>query len=116
MKRALPAWTASGVIPSIRTEAAMSQGEVQAPGATHVKQRLVVEYGLELDGVWLPIAMLRRLGAHGPWDRPLTTVTSRLEARADQLPAMATQPPRIPDNERAQLRLPAAPSARSPHG
>ena len=40
--------------------------------------RLVVEYGVELDGVWLPIAMLRRLTAHGPWDRPFT------EASPDQ--------------------------------
>jgi hypothetical protein len=43
-----------------------------------LSRRLVVEYGVELDGVWLPIAMLRRLTAHGPWDRPFT------EATADQ--------------------------------
>jgi hypothetical protein len=66
------------VIPVIRTEAA-SQGEEQAPAAAQVRQRLVVEYGVELDGVWLPIAMLRRLGAHGPWDRPLTDVTTDQE-------------------------------------
>ena len=57
----------------------MSQGEEQVPGAAHVKQRLVVEYGVELDGVWLPIAMLRRLGAHGPWDRPFTEATTDQE-------------------------------------
>jgi hypothetical protein len=43
-----------------------------------VKKRMVVEYGVELDGVWLPIAMLRRLTTHGPWDRPFT------EASGDQ--------------------------------
>ena len=43
-----------------------------------VKRRMVVEYGVELDGVWLPLAMLRRLGQHGPWDSPFT------EATADQ--------------------------------
>lgn len=37
-----------------------------------------MEYGVELDGVWLPIPMLRRLAAHDPWGRPLT------EATADQ--------------------------------
>ncbi len=57
----------------------MSQSEVPAPGAAHVKQRLVVEHGVELDGVWLPIAMLRRLRAHGPWDRPLTEATTDQE-------------------------------------
>jgi hypothetical protein len=39
---------------------------------------MVVEYGVELDGVWLPIAMLRRLSAHGPWGTAFT------EASADQ--------------------------------
>jgi hypothetical protein len=43
-----------------------------------MKTRMVVEYGVEVDGVWLPIAMLRRLSTHGPWDRPFT------EATADQ--------------------------------
>jgi len=43
-----------------------------------VTKRLVVEYGVELDGVWLPIAMLRRLSEHSPWDRPF------LEATTDQ--------------------------------
>ncbi len=80
MKQALSARTASGVIPpAIRTEAAMDGGEEQAPGAAQVRQRLVVEYGVELDGVWLPIAMLRRLGAHGPWDRPFTEATTDQE-------------------------------------
>jgi hypothetical protein len=43
-----------------------------------LEQRLVVEYGVTLDGVWLPLAMLRRLRTHGPWDAPFT------EANADQ--------------------------------
>ena len=37
-----------------------------------------MEYGITLDGIWLPLAMLRRLGTHGPWDPPFT------EATADQ--------------------------------
>jgi hypothetical protein len=43
---------------------------------TQVQTRLVAEYGVELDGVWLPIAMLRRLAAHGPWDPPFTEATT----------------------------------------
>jgi hypothetical protein len=43
-----------------------------------IEQRLVVEYGIDLDGVWLPLAMLRRLDEHGPWSTPFT------EATADQ--------------------------------
>jgi hypothetical protein len=46
--------------------------------ARKIEKRMVVEYGITLDGVWLPLAMLRRLGAHGPWDAPFT------EATADQ--------------------------------
>jgi hypothetical protein len=44
-----------------------------------VQKRMVVEYGFELDGVWLPLAMLRRLDEHGPWNVPFT------EATADQV-------------------------------
>lgn len=43
-----------------------------------LERRMVVEYGITLDGVWLPLPMLRRLRAHGPWDAPFT------EATADQ--------------------------------
>jgi hypothetical protein len=43
-----------------------------------LEQRMVVEYGVTLDDVWLPLAMLRRLRTHGPWDTPFT------EANADQ--------------------------------
>ena len=46
--------------------------------AGKLEKRMVVEYGITLDGVWLPLAMLRRLRAHGPWDAPFT------EATADQ--------------------------------
>jgi hypothetical protein len=51
----------------------MSDGE---PG--RIEKRMVVEYGITLDGVWLPLPMLRRLATHGPWDEPFT------EASADQ--------------------------------
>ena len=44
-----------------------------------VRKRMVVEYGVELDGVWLPLAMLRRLATHGPWDRPFTEATTDQE-------------------------------------
>ena len=43
-----------------------------------LEKRMVVEFGVTLDEVWLPLAMLRRLKQHGPWDVPLT------EANADQ--------------------------------
>lgn len=43
-----------------------------------LERRMVVEYGVRLDDVWLPLAMLRRLRTHGPWDAPFT------EANADQ--------------------------------
>lgn len=43
-----------------------------------IESRVVVEYGIELDGIWLPLAMLRRLDQHGPWSTPFT------EATADQ--------------------------------
>jgi hypothetical protein len=42
---------------------------------TKIEQRLVVEYGMELDGIWLPLAMLRRLDEHGPWSAPFTEAT-----------------------------------------
>jgi hypothetical protein len=41
-----------------------------------VEQRMVVEYGIELDGVWLPLSMLRRLDEHGPWNVPFTEATT----------------------------------------
>ena len=48
------------------------------PGV-EVRKRMVVEYGVQLDGVWLPIAMLRRLSTHGPWDKPFTEATTDQE-------------------------------------
>lgn len=60
------------VLPTLET-VMMSSGE---PGK--IEKRMVVEYGIALDGVWLPLPMLRRLRAHGPWDAPFT------EADADQ--------------------------------
>jgi hypothetical protein len=56
-----------------------SRKNEQVPDSgVEVRTRMVVEYGVYLDGVWLPIAMLRRLATHGPWDKPFT------EATADQ--------------------------------
>ena len=43
-----------------------------------LEKRMVVEYGVPLDHVWLPLAMLRRLRTHGPWGAPFS------EASADQ--------------------------------
>ena len=45
--------------------------------AIKVEKRMVVEYGIELDGVWLPLAMLRRLDEHGPWNVPFTEASAR---------------------------------------
>lgn len=53
-------------------------GDDQGTREVEVRKRMVVEFGVELDGVRLPLAMLRRLATHGPWDRPFT------EATADQ--------------------------------
>ena len=41
-----------------------------------VEKRVVVEYGVELDAVWLPFAVLRRLNGHGPWTPPFTDATA----------------------------------------
>jgi len=41
-----------------------------------IEKRLVIEYGIELDGIWLPLAMLRRLDEHGPWSAPFTEATA----------------------------------------
>ncbi len=41
-----------------------------------VEKRMVIEYGFELDGVWLPLAMLRRLDEHGPWNVPFTEAST----------------------------------------
>lgn len=52
--------------------------------AIEIQKRMVIEYGFELDGVWLPLAMLRRLDEHGPWNVPFT------EASADQSKVLLT--------------------------
>ncbi len=52
----------------------VSGGEIRK-----IEKRMVVEYGLTLDGVWLPLPMLRRLKAHGPWDAPFTEATASQE-------------------------------------
>lgn len=44
--------------------------------AIELQKRMVVEYGIEVDGVWLPLAMLRRLDEHGPWNVPFTEASS----------------------------------------
>lgn len=49
-----------------------------------IEQRLVVEFGIELDGIWLPLAMLRRLDEHGRWSVPFT------EATPDQAEVLVT--------------------------
>ena len=43
---------------------------------TKIEKRMVVEYGIELDGVWLPLAMLRHLDERRPWTAPLTESTT----------------------------------------
>jgi len=60
---------------------------------TKIEQRLVVEYGIELDGVWLPLAMLRRLDEHGPWSPPFT------EAAADQAEVLVAHGLAKPHND-----------------
>lgn len=54
---------------------------------------MVVEYGVELDGVWVPLAMLRRLAVHGHWDRQFT------EATAEQERALVAHSPADRHNE-----------------
>ncbi|MGP7999245.1 MAG: hypothetical protein ACLPKI_18310 [Streptosporangiaceae bacterium] len=54
------------------------RAEVSGP-AIAVETRMVVEYGITLDGVWLPLALLRRLEGHGPWSAPFTEATTDQE-------------------------------------
>ena len=51
------------------------RNEPVTDGGVEIRKRMVVEFGVELDGIWLPIAMLRRLATHGPWDSPFTEAT-----------------------------------------
>jgi len=62
-------------------EAAMASEDGAGQGSipVEVEKRMVVEYGITLDGVWLPLALLRRLEAHGPWSAPYTGATADQE-------------------------------------
>ena len=60
-------------------DAGMETTMVSGDEGRKIEQRMVVEYGVTLDGVWLPLAMLRRLTAHGPWDPPFTEATTDQE-------------------------------------
>jgi len=59
--------------------AGLETAMVSSGEAGKIERRMVVEYGITLDGVWLPLAMLRRLGTHGPWDPPFTEATAGQE-------------------------------------
>jgi hypothetical protein len=60
-------------------EAGLGTAMVSSSESGKIEKRMVVEYGITLDGVWLPLAMLRRLRAHGPWDAPFTEATTDQE-------------------------------------
>ena len=67
--------TGNGVV-SIAARPAVAPCVVRmVDSVANVQKRMVVEYGIELDGVWLPLAMLRRLDEHGPWNVPFTEAT-----------------------------------------
>lgn len=68
----------AGVIAGKESDAGLETAMMSSGEPGNIEKRMVVEYGITLDGVWLPLAMLRRLRAHGPWDAPFT------EATADQ--------------------------------
>ena len=72
--------------------------------AESIEKRLVVEYGTTLDGVWLPLAMLRRLGTRGPWDSPFT------EATADQSGRPGDLTPGLPQTPYVSLSAHTAPT------
>ena len=54
-------------------------GAGQGSGVPLVETRMVVEYGIMLDGVWLPLSLIRRLEEHGPWSVPFTGATADQE-------------------------------------
>jgi hypothetical protein len=60
-------------------EAGLETAMVSSGESGKIEKRMVVEYGITLDGVWLPLAMLRRLRTHGPWDAPFTEATTDQE-------------------------------------
>ena len=71
------AW--SGVTAENACKAGLETAMVSSGESGKIEKRMVVEYGINLDGVWLPLAMLRRLRAHGPWDAPFTEATAEQE-------------------------------------
>jgi hypothetical protein len=77
-------------------EIAMTSGGEPA----EIEKRMVVEYGITLDRVWLPLAMLRRLSTHGPWDNPFT------EASADQERVLLAHSLAEPHNQAGLHRAP----------
>jgi hypothetical protein len=58
---------------------AINGGPEHGSGPFAVETRMVVEYGITLDGVWLPLPLLRHLAAHGPWSPPFTDATTDQE-------------------------------------
>ena len=42
-----------------------------------VETRMVVEYGITVDGVWLPLSLIRRLEEHGPWSATCSELPRR---------------------------------------
>jgi hypothetical protein len=54
-------------------------GAKHESGTPNIETRMVVEYGITLDGVWLPLALLRRLEAFGPWSAPFIEATTDQE-------------------------------------
>ena len=59
-------------------EADLETAMVSSGESGKIEKRMVVEYGINRNGVWLPLAMLRRLRTHGTRDAPFT------EASTDQ--------------------------------
>ena len=53
--------------------------KLTAADQVEMKTRMVIEYGVELEGVWLPLTMLRHLARHSPWDRPFTEASAEQE-------------------------------------
>ena len=44
-----------------------------------LEKRMVVEYGVALDQVWLSLDMQRRLRTHGPWSAPFAVAIADQE-------------------------------------
>ncbi len=69
----------AGVTAENAYEVGLGTAMVSSSESGKFEKRMVVEYGINLDGVWLPLPMLRRLRAHGPWDAPFTEATAEQE-------------------------------------